>query len=107
MYQAYCVNPAKPGYGDTADYTLDVEKFDGDCIVDAGGSGGDGKRADAPSCAGNKVSEFLEGAVNAGYPTVKAETLLEGSAASYGVSQERLNYAAYLATKMGNMVRYS
>ncbi len=100
VYQAYCVNPAKPGYGDTADYDITVEKFDGDCIVDAGGSGGKGKRADSPSCAGNTVAEFLEGAVNAGYPTVKAETLFGNNAAHFGVSQERLNYAAYLATKM-------
>lgn len=100
VYQAYCVNPAKPGYGDTADYTLDIEKFDGSCVVDAGGSGGKGKRADSPSCAGNTVAEFLEGAVNAGYPTVKAEALFGNNAAYFGVSQERLNYAAYLATKM-------
>ena len=100
VYQAYCINPAYPGYGDTADYGVDIEKFDNDCIVDAGGSGGSGKRAGDKSTAGNTISAFLEGAVNYGYPTVSAETLLEGTAASYGVDQDELEYGAYLATKM-------
>ena len=99
-YQAYCINPAYPGYGDMADYGVDIEKFDNNCIVDAGGSGGSGKTAGSKSSAGNTVAAFLEGAVNYGFPTVSAETLLGGSAASYGVSQEQLDYAAYLATKM-------
>ena len=34
VYQAYCINPAYPGYGDVADYGIDIEKFDNDCIVD-------------------------------------------------------------------------
>lgn len=100
VYQAYCINPAYPGYGDVADYGIDIEKFDNDCIVDAGGSGGNGKTAGSKSAAGNTIAAFLEGAVNYGYPTVDAATLLGGSAADYGVSQEELNYAAYLATKM-------
>ena len=100
VYQAYCINPAYPGYGDVADYGIDIEKFDNDCVVDAGGSGGSGKKAGSKSAAGNTIAAFLEGAVNYGYPTVDAATLLGGSAASYGVSQEELNYAAYLATKM-------
>ena len=99
-YQAYCINPAYPGYGDMADYGVDIEKFDNNCVVDAGGSGGSGKTAGSKSSAGNTVAAFLEGAVNYGFPTVSAETLLGGSAASYGVSQEQLDYAAYLATKM-------
>ena len=100
IYQAYCVNPAYPGYGDAGNYTLDIERFDSSCVVDAGGSGGSGKTAGSKSCAGNTVAAFLEGAVNAGYPTVSAEKLLGGTAAAYGVSQNQLDYAAYLATKM-------
>ena len=99
-YQAYCINPAYPGYGDMADYGIDIEKFDNSCIVDAGGSGGAGKTAGSKSSAGNTVAAFLEGAVNYGFPTVDAATLLGGTAASYGVSQQQLDYAAYLATKM-------
>ena len=100
VYQAYCINPAYPGYGDTSDYGVDIEKFDNDCIVDAGGSGGAGKTAGAASSAGNTIAAFLEGAVNYGYPTVSAEELLEGTASAYGVSQDELEYGAYLATKM-------
>lgn len=100
VYQAYCINPAYPGYGDVADYGVDIEKFDNDCIVDAGGSGGSGKTAGSQSTAGNTIAAFLEGAVNYGYPTVSAEKLLGGTASSYGVSQEELEYGAYLATKM-------
>lgn len=100
VYQAYCINPAYPGYGDVADYGVDIEKFDNDCIVDAGGSGGSGKTAGSKSAAGNTIAAFLEGAVNYGYPSVEAATLLGGTAESYGVTQEQLNYAAYLATKM-------
>ncbi len=100
IYQAYCVNPAYPGYGDAGNYTLDIEKFDSSCVVDAGGSGGSGKTAGSKSCAGNTIATFLEGAVNAGYPTVSAEKLLGGTASAYGVSQNQLEYAAYLATKM-------
>ena len=99
-YQAYCINPAYPGYGDVADYGIDIERFDNSCIVDAGGSGGSGKTAGSASSAGNTIAAFLEGAVNYGYPSVSAETLLGGSAAEYGVSQNQLEYAAYLATKM-------
>ena len=100
LYQAYCINPAYPGYGDVADYGIDIERFDNSCIVDAGGSGGSGKTAGSASSAGNTIAAFLEGAVNYGYPSVTAEALLGGSAADYGVSQSQLEYAAYLATKM-------
>lgn len=100
LYQAYCINPAYPGYGDVADYSIDIERFDNSCIVDAGGSGGSGKTAGSASSAGNTIAAFLEGAVNHGYPSVSAETLLGGSASDFGVSKSQLEYAAYLATKM-------
>ena len=100
VYQAYCINPAYPGYGDVTDYGVDIEKFDNDCVVDAGGSGGAGKTAGSQSTAGNTIAAFLEGAVNYGFPSVEAATLLGGTAAEYGVTQEQLDYGAYLATKM-------
>lgn len=100
LYQAYCINPAYPGYGDVADYGIDIERFDNSCIVDAGGSGGSGKTAGSASSAGNTIAAFLEGAVNYGYPSVSAETLLGGNAADFGVTKGQLEYAAYLATKM-------
>ncbi len=99
-YQAYCINPAYSGYGDVADYGIDIEKFDDSSIVDAGGSGGAGKTAGSASAAGNTVAAFLEGAVNYGFPTVSAEELMGASAADFGVSQNELDYAAYLATKL-------
>jgi len=100
IYQAYCVNPAYPGYGDIEEYTVDIMRFDNDSIVDAGGSGGAGKTPNSTSMAGNSVSDALAGAVTYGFPTVDAATLLKGSASAYGVTQDQLDYAAYLATKM-------
>ena len=48
-YMAYCSNPVKPGYSDTTDYPVDLYVFGDDSIVDAGGSGGSGRKGGDPA----------------------------------------------------------
>lgn len=100
VYQAYCVNPAYPGYGDPSDYEVSIMAFDDSVRFSEGASNGNGH------LAGDKVRgtqttyrQALWGAVTYGYPSKTAEDILGGTADSFGVSQEVLNYAAYAATK--------
>ena len=104
-YMAYCSNPVLPGYGDVTDYPVDLYYFDDNCIVDAGASGGSGRKGSDPAYnngadASVTMRTAIEGCIVYGYPSVSAEELLEGTAASFGVSQDHLEYAAYLASKM-------
>ena len=104
-YMAYCCNPVKPGYSDVTDYPVDLYVFDDTCVVDAGGSGGSGRTGgDAAYNNGGDatktIKQVVEGCIVYGYPSVSAEELLGNTAASFGVNQDSLNYAAFLATKM-------
>ena len=104
-YMAYCSNPVLPGYGDVADYPVDLYVFDDNSIIDAGGSGGSGRKGSDPAYnngadASITMRTAIEGCIVYGYPSVSAEELLKGTAPSYGVSQNHLEYAAYLASKM-------
>ncbi|MDL2248836.1 Cys-Gln thioester bond-forming surface protein, partial [Tyzzerella sp. OttesenSCG-928-J15] len=100
VYQAYCVNAAYSGYGDVANYDITVMEFGDTVQFSGGGSNGSGHAAgDSARGSSNSYKEALWGAVSYGYPSRTAEEVLGGTAASFGVSQEVLEYSAYAATK--------
>ena len=104
-YMAYCCNPVKPGYSDVTDYPVDLYVFDDTSVVDAGGSGGSGRAGGDPAYnnggdAAKTIKQVVEGCIVYGYPSVSAEDLLGNTAANFGVNQDSLYYAAFLATKM-------
>jgi len=100
VYQAYCVNAAYSGYGDIPDYDITIMEFSDAVQFSQGKSNGNGHAAgDNARNSGISYKQALWGAVTHGYPTRTAEQVLGGSAASYGVNQATLDYAAYVATK--------
>ena len=80
-YMAYCSNPVLPGYGDVTDYPVDLYVFDDNSVIDAGGSGGSGRKGSDPAYdngadASKTMRQVIEGCIVYGYPSASAEELL-------------------------------
>ena len=86
-YQAYCVNPAYPGYGDAGTYDITVESFDDDTNVGKIGSNGAGQSAGVTARGSVKTFKAaLWGAVASVFTSARAETLLKGEAETDGAT---------------------
>ncbi len=102
-YFVYCADPTYAGYMDggltSNNYTLDIKFLEDTTRL------GSGTTTQVDYVDGVKIQNALEGAVNYGYPSRDARDIFEdvvgvGASVLSGVSQDQLNYAAYLATKV-------
>lgn len=102
-YFVYCADPTYAGYMDSGltsnNYTLDIKALSDSTAL------GSGTSTAVSYVDGIQIRTALEGAVNYGYPTRDSLDIFEevvgtGASALSGVSQDQLNYAAYLATKI-------